>query len=441
MTTSSTSSLSQISGLSSGIDTSSLVSSLMAVAAAPQNLLKNKLSKLNDQLKALQSVNTQAAALATAAKALAKPAAWTTSTATSSSTSVTATTTGSPPAGALRFNVTSLAVAHSVATSVITAPSGSTTPPSFQITHGTASPITVTATDWSAASIANAVNAADPTVSATVVHSAEGDRVLMTASTTGTASTFAVSSGNLGSTPVVLRSGSDAKLSLATGTVVTSATNTFSNLMSGVDVTVSKLETGVDLTVGRDATATTKQVSSLVDSLNVLLANVAYQSKAAPSTDKSTTNASGPLVGDATMRSLTNGLLSAVTDALGADSAATAGISVDRNGNATFDSAKFSSLLTANPAKAQGLVTALAQKLAGVASAASDPYTGSVSLLINGDKSTVTDLTDRIADWDDRLDLRRTTLVRQYTAMETALSKLQSQSGALTAALANLSND
>ena len=46
-----------------------------------------------------------------------------------------------------------------------------------------------------------------------------------------------------------------------------------------------------------------------------------------------------------------------------------------------------------------------------------------------------------VADWDLRLELRQKTLTRQFTAMETALSSLSSQSSWLGSQLASLNND
>ena len=46
------------------------------------------------------------------------------------------------------------------------------------------------------------------------------------------------------------------------------------------------------------------------------------------------------------------------------------------------------------------------------------------------------DLTGQIDNWTDRLTMRRATLQAQYSALETSLSKLQSQSAWLSGQLA-----
>lgn len=82
-------------------------------------------------------------------------------------------------------------------------------------------------------------------------------------------------------------------------------------------------------------------------------------------------------------------------------------------------------------AGAQGSLTyvqGLAAKLEAMAQRASDSMTGTVSLAVTSRNSAIKGWEGDIAEWDVRLAARRTTLERQYTALETALSKLQSQS-------------
>ena len=75
-----------------------------------------------------------------------------------------------------------------------------------------------------------------------------------------------------------------------------------------------------------------------------------------------------------------------------------------------------------------------------VASTASDKYTGSITTAITGQQSVVKDLNAQIDSWTDRLAQRRATLQAQYSALETSLSSLQSQSAWLTSQLATLSS-
>lgn len=80
----------------------------------------------------------------------------------------------------------------------------------------------------------------------------------------------------------------------------------------------------------------------------------------------------------------------------------------------------------------------VAARLTAVADSATDAEAGSLTLAAQGRSNLVRDLNARIEDWDARLALRRSALVRQFSAMETALSGLKSQSSWLAGQIAGL---
>jgi flagellar hook-associated protein 2 len=115
------------------------------------------------------------------------------------------------------------------------------------------------------------------------------------------------------------------------------------------------------------------------------------------------------------------------------------GIVVNSDGTFTFDQNAFAASLAADPAKTQAVVTAVAQRVQSVATAYSDPIDGLLTSNITQQQSTVQQLGDQISEWDVRLALRQQSLEQQYSAMETALSTLQSQSSYLSSVLGSLS--
>ena len=87
-----------IDGLVSGLDTTSLINSLMQLEAVPQTLLKNRVTASQAYISALQGLNAKVAALGELAMKTAKPTALELYSTTSSSPKVTATaTTGAGP--------------------------------------------------------------------------------------------------------------------------------------------------------------------------------------------------------------------------------------------------------------------------------------------------------------------------------------------------------
>jgi flagellar hook-associated protein 2 len=77
--------------------------------------------------------------------------------------------------------------------------------------------------------------------------------------------------------------------------------------------------------------------------------------------------------------------------------------------------------------------------VAAAADAGCDPVEGTVTAAVTGRTAATRRLQDSIEAWDVRLELRRTTLSRQFTALETALSQMQGQSSWLAGQLSALS--
>ena len=433
-------------GLVSGLDTGSLIDSLIAVEANSQTLLKKKLTAAQDDAKAYRAVNTKFDALRTAAEALGKAATFGAATATSSSTSVVATATAGASAGTTTFTVDRLAARHSVASSAAwSAPASDLSLVFDDADPGTAATTVTIPAGTSLADAVKKINATAGTgVTASVVSSTEGPRLQLTATASGEKGRFTLT----GLANGTLSEGADAKVTIGgTGTLefsATSATNTFTDLLPGVTLTVSQ-ESSDPVTV--DVTTDPKAVSAAVQKLVTAANDVLNSIKSSTST---ATGSTAVLKGDSTLRALATKVLESVGRAIGTGSSASdVGIELDRYGNLTFDSTQFEKALAADPARAQalvygtgtgtGAVPGVAQRLLDVVKEASDTVKGSLVLKAKSSDDAASDLQDRIEDWDLRLELRRTALTKQFTAMETALSSLQNQASWLSSQLKGLS--
>jgi len=105
-----------VDGLVSGLDTTTIISQLMAIEKQPQDALKTKQTDANQMVAVYQALNTKFAALGSAAQTISRVADWRAMKATSSSTNVTASATAAASTGSLSFTVTQLSRAGSVAT-------------------------------------------------------------------------------------------------------------------------------------------------------------------------------------------------------------------------------------------------------------------------------------------------------------------------------------
>jgi flagellar hook-associated protein 2 len=434
-----------VDGLISGLDTTALISQLVAAEGATQTRLKSRMTETQTAATAYRSINTKVDALRAAAEDLAKATTWAAAKATSSSPAATVASTGTPQAGQLSFTVTSLATAHSVLSDGRWA-ARDTDFGAAQLTFtadGTTTTVDVGGTGTLTDAV-KAINASAAGVTAAAVQLEDGQYALMiTAKKTGAANNFSI--GGAGTfTPLV--TGTNARLELggSGGPAVTSATNTFPDLLAGGAITVTaETTTPVTISVVADPEAVAAKVQSFVDAANAALAEIKKHSNS--------TSAAAVLKGDLTLSRLTGDILGAVSRAVGADSAGTAGVQLKRDGTVTFDKPTFLAGLQSSPEKTQRLFTGtpaagttpavegIGQRMQAVTKAATDATTGSLTSLAQGKDALVRDFQERIDDWDVRLAARRETLTRQFTAMETALSSLKQQSSWLAGQLSSLS--
>lgn len=439
--------MSSIGGLVSGLDTATIVNQLMQLEATSQTRLKSRMSTEQSTVSITQALNASIAALATSATNLTKPSAWASVKATSSVASVAATAGTAAIPGSLQFSVDTLASAHRLTFTDTAALSDVVTTGSTSVSF-TASDGTVTqieSGDGTLKGLVAAINAAGVGVQASTVALDGGQQRLQVQSLkTGAANDFTLTnldgSALLGGNSIM--AGTDAAITVGADTIH-SATNTFAGVLPGVDVTVgasTPLGTAVDITLARDSSILSSSVKSFVNAINAALSTIDSKSAWDP-----ITKTAGPLSADSSVRALRNGLLNAVYPTDGSSMAAV-GIQLDRFGKLVFDTDAFAEAYAEDPAAVQAAFAStaspgFADRVKTVAVTASDSVTGTITGSINGSNTDIKRLQQSIDDWDIRLDMRRATLNSQFTAMETAMGQMQSQSNWLASQLSALSSN
>ena len=101
-------------------------------------------------------------------------------------------------------------------------------------------------------------------------------------------------------------------------------------------------------------------------------------------------------------------VLSAATLPVGNVSPSTVGIVLAKDGTVSFDGAKFSAAMAADPVGTQKIVSDDRRAGRGGREGSVRPDDGSLSLKIQGQQSFVKNLSDQVDNWDTRLALRRT---------------------------------
>jgi flagellar hook-associated protein 2 len=470
---------SSISGLVSGMDTASIVSQLMQIESQPKTMLQNRLATAQTDASAYRDINVSFAALATAAQKLTTSATWATAKASSSDPTVTATASSGATPGSLSFTVTQVAAAHQVQAKStwtnLTDAYGLGSTLTIKSANGaqTFGTIAITSSGGGPASLNDAVNAINKSglgLSATTIGVNGGYALQVTATATGAAKAFLITSDTdaAGSSYAAVRTGQDAAISFPNASggsyTSTSATNTFSNVLPNVSFTVGQVTppggTAATITVGTDPDAITSSMKAVVDAANAVLTKITKY------TDSST-GSTAALKGDFSVISLKNQILSLVSSSVatnvngvaGTSSAGSNGVQLTKDGALTFDATAFKTALAAKPSVVQQifggavgkgadgvantvddtLVTdGVGARLQILANGACDSVSGMLVSLANGQDTVVKDLQSQIDGWTSRLQMRQKTLTAQFTAMETALGTLKSQSSWLTSQINSL---
>jgi len=362
-------STSSIDGLISGLNTTQIIDQLMQLNAQPQTILKNRVAAQQTRVASLQTVNSKLASVATKAADLSQLSSWTPNTASSSNDNVTVTASSSAVPTTLDLTVVQRATSsvldfgtHALTDQVT---SDGSTWVTFTKTDG--SSIDLNTGDGTVQGLVNAINTNDTGAHATLVQVSSGTyRLDVTANDTG-ATAFSIKPKSSTATMAItgtLTQGQQAKITVGADTIV-SDSNTFSDLMPGVDVTLGSQATVNDsatITVSRDADSLAGKVQDLVGAANSALDGISSL------TDyNADTQTGGLLTGDSTLRTIRDQVLSAVTDGVNGKSLASAGIQVDKTGKITFDADKFKDAYEADP-------TGTAAMFAGTATW-SDPTT------------------------------------------------------------------
>jgi flagellar hook-associated protein 2 len=454
-----------IDGLVSGLDTTSLINQLMTVEAAPQTLLKNKVSSAQSLVSAFQSLNTSVASLASFARKTALPASVDLFTATSSASSVLATAASGASVGQIDLTVTSVAKPQVSVTAAMSQWPDS--PATFTIVKADGTKVELTAASTSMSDIADAINSSTAGVKASRVAAGKdgitGDqlyRLQLTSSTTGADASFQVFRGTAadvtaGTAPNLLAATGAATVSTATDAsvtlwagsaaeqVITSSTNSFADILPGVTINVTKVEaTPVSINVGRDTAGISSLASNLVANLTAVFNFIDSKSVVTPTTSSTgqAGTSAGVFTGNSTARDVKARITTAATTPVNGRSPSEIGISITKDGSIEYDATKFAAALAADPARTQAMLQTISDRIATAADSASNQYTGSITQVITGQQSSLKSLGDQIEDWDVRLASQRSGLERTYSALEVSLSNLQAQSSWLTSQLAALTS-
>ena len=351
-------SVTQISGLVSGLDTKSLIDALVNARSRPIALIQQRQAQKTSELAAWKSFEAVLVSLKIASDRLADGTLWNKlATSTSDPDHVSVSASSKAPTGSWDLFVERLAVAHQVDSQTYGSRDSLVGSGTLVLDTSTGTREIDVAAGTTVGDLAGLVNDADLGVQATVVRSSaagvESFRLVLTAAESGEVNRFTVDASGLtgGAAPTFTESrlGNDAILRFGgeNGTELRSSTNVFEDVLDGVDITVLKSHArdsgeSTSMTVERDTTGIEMAISSFVDSYNAMIgfANGQFTFDAA-------TGARPPLLGNSSLSSMVADLRSRVLGPVAGTEASkfrtllAAGVRSTGDGTVTFNADDF----------------------------------------------------------------------------------------------------
>lgn len=272
---------------------------------------------------------------------------------------------------------------------------------------------------------------------------------LMIGSTnSGIAGRLLIDTGTTGLSLSTLTPAADAVLQVGSGgsgssLLFTSSTNTFSNVLPGLSLTVTGASsTPVTVTVGQDNQSLVSTIQNFVADFNKVSSAISQNDSYDPTTQKS-----GPLFGNITVENIYNSVLNLVTGVAGSTSDKTRslmqmGVTLS-GGQLSVDSNALAAAVAADPAGVADFIgnatNGMAAQLTTALKGATDQFTGTIQQNVNTINQEISDQQTQISFLNSQIDAKKAVLLQEFNNMEKALSTIQNQQGML-GQLVNLAN-
>ena len=425
-------------GVGSGIDIESILQQLGEIERQPIDVLEAKKEELDVELSAFGTVKSALTSFQTAANTLGTNADFGAFVATSSDEDVfTATATNGQVAENHAVEVLALATNHRLSSGPYESANSDVEQGSLTFSSGdTSFQIDVDDSNDTLAGLRDAINASleNKSMSASIISVDGGSRLILTANESGTEgkiditrnSAFPLGDTNAGFEEIT--EATDASL-IVHGFQVTRSSNTINDVIDGVTLDLTGTgESTVD--TRRDLTSLKTALDEFVTTFNTM-------------NDSLTQVAQTDLQGDQLPRGVEQRMREVFFDAvdLGDGDSASAldmGFSFDRFGKLSLDSNRYEAALEQGVNRFVDVFTRSDTGVASLFSDLVDEYTLSDGIIAgreNGVDTRKSSLDDQIERLEYRLEKTNTRLRAQFTAMDLAVTNLQSTSGFLASRL------
>ncbi len=430
----------------SQLDVNSLVSALVTGATAAQSqTIAAAATSDSTQLSALGTMQSSMSNLLNSLSGLSDGSIFSSLSAAMSGSGITATTTTGAAAGSYSVSVQQIATANQISSKAYAANATLGTG-NLNISVGSSSmTVALTSSNNTLSGIASAINGAsnNPGVTASVVTGTDGQHLVLTSTQTGAANAVTVSAdpsvdaGMATANFAQVTGGQDAKLTVS-GTPVDSASNNVTTALSGVTLSLTSASVGTtqSLSVATNTSSIATALQNFTTAYNSWVSTVQSLSSY-----DSTSNTSGPLLGDAMLNSAVNGIASIMASGITVGSTtyslAQLGLNLKDDGTVTLDSSALQSTLAANPSLVSNTfngTNGIGEQLSSFISSYTTAVTGQIA---QRDTTLQSDLTSQQAA-QASLSAYQASLTSQYQAEFSQLNTIMSQTANNTSYLNQL---
>lgn len=432
-------------GLSSGLDTNSIIDGLVKIESQPIQLLRHRQDGLRARVSTIGTIISRLGDLKSAAVDLGSNGVLGTSVASSAAVGFSALTGTGATAGDYDITVDRLARAAKARSQAFASPTSKVTGGNLTLTV-MGKDYNVKITDGMALSdVALAIRGTGAPVSATVLSNGTSSYLSITNLSSGypldktqddALKITETSTGSQGQ-PLgasILQTADNAQITID-GLPYTRQTNVISDALPGVTLTLKARTTATEkLSVQNDADATAKKLQKFVDAYNGVLSVIESQLHVGKDTDRSTV-----LTGDTMLQSFKRrlqGLMTKTVGASGVRTLADLGLKTSEDGSLSLDTAKLGSAIAKDANAVNDLFAHAGIGIMPLTRKLVDGATNIVDGTLVTEQKTLNETIGRMDDQADtmqrRVDAYQAQLVQQFTAMETVVSGLRATGNFLT---------
>jgi flagellar hook-associated protein 2 len=443
-----------IGGLATGFDTETLIQRLLAVERRPITALETRKLKFEALSAAFKDLNTKLATLKTRAGALKDPENFFARSVTSSDETVATATAAS---GSVRgtFTVTPTQLARgSIAAAGVTVDALTDTIASVDANFtfklgasGTEVNVPVTGTTTLEQLVAD-INEANAGVRAAAVNLGTAEapdyQLTMTSNSTGATNNIVIVNDPTNLAIANTQTALDATFSVTGIGAFTRSSNTFSDVIEGVTITLKAGAGSTDLAITYDKSGTQSKVQTLLDAYNDVVSTIDGQTKAVTRPDGSVSL--GAFTGDAVPRVLRMGLASTIASTVSGTFTRLAeiGVTTQKDGTLTLDGTKFQKAFNDDASAVGALIAGttdsdgIADLVEAKADTATKAITGTIAVRQDGLTASIKAIQKQIDQAVVRLEGTERTMRARFNNLETLVARVQRTGGSLLAQLAQL---